>query len=81
MSSDPKERLAAWRQDSDTTLGALAEKLGCSPEFVGMVERGKRRPGLRFAVRLAAATEEWEHGPIAAKEWDAAATSDETEAA
>ncbi len=63
------ERLKLFRTSVGLSQEALAELLVCDQTYVGLVERGKRRPGTEFTSRLEALSASWEGGPIRTEEW------------
>ena len=46
------QRLREQRLKQNLTLEQLAEKANLSPNYVGMVERGLKEPGLAAIVKL-----------------------------
>ncbi|MBS6623034.1 MAG: helix-turn-helix transcriptional regulator [Faecalibacterium prausnitzii] len=46
------QRLREQRLKQNLTLEQLAEKANLSPNYVGMVERGLKEPGLATIVKL-----------------------------
>lgn len=46
---EARKQLRTWRRAQDLTQTELASKLGCTKDFIGLLERGERMPGLRFA--------------------------------
>ena len=45
--------LAAFLEDTDTTLQTFADLIGTWPSYVSMVKDGKRTPSLPLAIRIA----------------------------
>lgn len=45
--------LAAFLEDTDTTLQTFADLIGTWPSYVSMVKDGKRTPSLPMAIRIA----------------------------
>ena len=66
---DAYDRFLEWFDSKDMTKARLSRKLGCSDAHVGYLLARKRRPGLALAFAIEKATEHWDKGPIAAKEW------------
>lgn len=55
MEKVPRETgdlLVEWREQRGMSQTLLAGKLGASPEYLGMIEMGKRRPGKTLASRV-----------------------------
>lgn len=48
-----KERICALRHNLGLTQEELARKSGVTQQFIQMIERGKRSPSLRTALKLA----------------------------
>jgi transcriptional regulator with XRE-family HTH domain len=63
------ERLKLFRTEVGLSQEALAERLACDQTYVGLVERGKRKPGTEFTSRLEALSASWQTGPIRSEEW------------
>ncbi len=63
------ERLKLFRTEVGLSQEALAERLACDQTYVGLVERGKRKPGTEFTSRLEALSASWATGPIRSEEW------------
>jgi hypothetical protein len=65
----PHGRFAAWFAASGLSKADVGRLLECTPEHVGYLLSRVRAPGLKLAFAIEEATAEWEHGPIAAKDW------------
>lgn len=46
------EALRNWRETNGLTQAESAARFGVHPQYVSDIERGKRRPGLRVAMRI-----------------------------
>lgn len=47
------KRIRAYREDKKWTQEVFAEKVGLSPAYIGMIERGEKIPKLETFVRIA----------------------------
>lgn len=77
--------MRAWRTARELNLRQAAELLGCSPAYVGALERGEKlNPSVQFAERLQSVTDErdrsgrrvWKPGPIRTSEWVTSSVAD-----
>jgi len=50
-----KERIKLYRKKHQMTQAELAEKIKVTQDYVSMMERGIRKPGLEVAYRMAKA--------------------------
>lgn len=50
-----REALPAWRKANGLTQKELAERAGCSPTLIALIETGERQPGLMNAIAIAKA--------------------------
>lgn len=67
------KRFAHWLSEHELSGTEAAELLGYSTSTINKVAKGDRRPGIELALRIEDATRDWEHGPIAARDWVEAA--------
>ena len=44
-----------WREQRGLTLEALADRAGCTPQMLSMIERGETKPSADLLARLASA--------------------------
>lgn len=55
--------------DRGFSMKQAAESIGCNQSLISHILRGARGVGLEVAVKIEAATQDWENGPIKAAEW------------
>ena len=48
-----KSNLKIYRKDKNLTQSELAEKVGVTKDYISMIERGKKNPGIFLAKRIA----------------------------
>jgi transcriptional regulator with XRE-family HTH domain len=64
------QMLVQLRFSMDMNQKQLAEALGCSPQFIGDMERGSRAPSVAFVERVC---DYLSRGPKGRREWHVAA--------
>ena len=47
-----RKNIKFLRKAAGITQAELAEQIGCTTQFVGLIETGKRRPGLSLLLRI-----------------------------
>jgi DNA-binding XRE family transcriptional regulator len=60
------KRWRKWRESSGLTQGQAAGKLGIDPWYLAKIEQGRRVPGRKTAVAMAALTD----GHVDVAHWD-----------
>ena len=48
-----KSNLKIYRKDKNLTQSELAEQVGVTKDYISMIERGKKNPGIFLAKRIA----------------------------
>lgn len=63
-------RLRQWHRDLGIGKSEFARLLGVSQPTLSRVLAGKRNVGPLTAMRIQVKSNDWEHGPILASEWN-----------